>query len=607
MSNRELVNEWKRFHATQPDSVAVLCTVVKTRGSAYRSPGAKMLVFPDGRSCGIVSGGCLESDLLQRALSLLESKKQSVVVWYDTSRDDDVLFGSGTGCAGETIFLIEKISLLEPHVSGSQARVVCRIFESSNSDKLPLASITCDTNQGSHSINASHKQVLLDEALQVRKIGSSEIRSLNLDNESIRVFFEYLAPPTKLLVFGAGADAQPVVSLARQLDWQVSVVDWRPAYARRERFAEGTAIRCLPFDDLEKTYKNDISFATELNDSVTLIMSHSLANDLSALRFLTGLNAGIKYLGVLGPKKRTRRLLETLQSELGYHRPAAEFQDPRIHFPAGLDIGAETPSEIAVSIIAEITAILKKREGGFLKDRDAPIHDKIKDTQGEPEPSPSGQIQIESCSLSQSKQKRLQVGAVILAAGKAERFGAAKQLLKFNGRSLIENAIAAADAVGCDPALIITGAYHFELLEHISSLENQDQLESIEIRQNPNWQRGIGSSIALAASTLKDRVDALLFIACDQPYIDAALLNELITAFDNAHYKIAASKYGSTFGIPAIFSSQMFEQLQELPQNKGAKSIIQTNLNQTILIDFPRGEIDIDTAQDYASLLSASQ
>ena len=619
MNDTELLEAWKNNFAAQHHE-AVICTVVRTRGSAYRCPGAKMIVFADGGYAGIVSGGCLEADLRHRAMSLFASDKQSEVVWYDTSRDDDVLFGSGTGCGGETVFLVEKTNSLNGFISSSKASVTCRIFESSSNEVAALGSITNSEHGRQTGASDSLISLLSENAGQVWSNGKSEIRQLQLADVTISVFFEYLAPPIKLSVFGAGADALPLIALARQLGWNVSVFDWRPAFSKPERFAEGVSTHCVPFDDLHKLFSADASAAEAINGSAAVVMSHSLSNDLSAIRFLSSLredNVSLTYLGALGPKKRTERLLNELRAESGEQSESAISKlTEQMYYPAGLDIGAEDSREIAIAIIAEITAVSRQRGAGFLKDRNAPIHDLMKESTGSEFSSPT---KVESCNsglefpinksvvgskVSLATASALRVGAVILAAGKAERFGSAKQLLEFNGRSLIENAISSADAINCDPVMVITGAYHYELLEHISSLKNQNQLSRIEIKQNIDWKKGIGGSIALGTKLLKDRVDAIVFIACDQPYVDADLLKRMLASLSSTPaLQVVASKYADTFGVPAIFRKGLFDQLSALPSSKGAKLVIQANLADSTLIEFPMGAVDIDTTADYETLL----
>ncbi len=627
MNDIELKNAWKQFTSSNEHERAVICTVVKTRGSAYRCPGAKMIVFPDGTFAGIVSGGCLEADLSHRALALLGSDNDSEVVWYDTSRDDDILFGSGTGCAGQTVFLLEKITNLDTQLASNEARVECRIFESTDPSMAPLGTFGLREGDALNPI----KNILADHAEPVRLGGQSEIRQISIENELITVLFEYLAPPIRLSIFGAGADSLPIVALARQLGWNVTIFDWRPAFARAERFAEGTSVICAPFEDLSSKLSTDPSVGAALNDSAVVLMSHSLSNDLAALRFILAFDQGnlsvgskpvgskarvLKYLGVLGPKKRTRRLLDELHSEAEAHGSAGilpayeQAESLRCHpifFPAGLDIGAEDPTEIAISIIAEITAVTRKRNGGFLKDRNAPIHDEMPTAVSEiTDPIVNPSYVTGTCDVSLSPTNTLRIGAIILAAGKAERFGAPKQLLEYKEHSLIENAIGAADAVNCDPILVVTGAYHYELLEHITSLKNQNQLSRLEIKQNSQWQKGIGTSISFGVKLLEDRVDAILLIACDQPFINASLFGDMVNALNNeAKNRIVASKYAETFGIPALFRADLFGDLQSLPPNKGAKLVIQKKLERTLLVDFPQGAVDIDTAQDYACLLDS--
>ncbi len=172
-------------------------------------------------------------------------------------------------------------------------------------------------------------------------------------------------PPRALIIFGAEQDAQPVVHLARTLGWHITLVDTRARSASPQRFREADEVMLCRTEDI----------ATRIplpQDAAAVIMTHNYLDDIALLRQL--LPSQASYVGILGPKQRTMKLLEELAAE-GVH--LTEAQVARLHNPIGLDIGAETPEEIALSIIAEANAVFARRDGGFLRDRNAPIHDEV--------------------------------------------------------------------------------------------------------------------------------------------------------------------------------------------------------------------------------------
>jgi xanthine/CO dehydrogenase XdhC/CoxF family maturation factor len=183
-----------------------------------------------------------------------------------------------------------------------------------------------------------------------------------LDDEERKILIEVVRPPPRLLVFGAGPDAVPVVRIASELGWDVIVVDWRPAHARRESFPEASDVVLCEAERVGEHVEAD-------EGSAALVMTHHYLHDRSLLRFL--LPSPVRFIGVLGPRKRTELLLGELEEEGASFTPA---QLERLHGPAGLDIGAESPEQIALALIAEIQAVLAGRSGGWLCQRKGPIH-----------------------------------------------------------------------------------------------------------------------------------------------------------------------------------------------------------------------------------------
>jgi xanthine/CO dehydrogenase XdhC/CoxF family maturation factor len=199
------------------------------------------------------------------------------------------------------------------------------------------------------------------EALQYRR---SAVAAFDGEGGTAEALIEHIAPPVSLLVFGAGSDAKPVVRLAKEIGWDVTVIDNRPAYARSEHFPEADEVRLLDYERLDEA-------ELEMGEGgAAVIMTHHFLRDLALLKFL--LPTPLSYIGLLGPRKRTDNLLV----ELG--RQAAAPTGERLavlHGPVGIDIGSETPEEIALAILAEIQAVLAGRPAGFLKNRRQPLHD----------------------------------------------------------------------------------------------------------------------------------------------------------------------------------------------------------------------------------------
>lgn len=297
----------------------VLATVVATAGSTYRKPGARMLLMADGSYIGLLSGGCLESDLQIHARKVLESGVPCAVE-YDTRGPDDTLFGVGAGCEGTMRVL------LEPAGPTSAAETA-------------LMAVGRSTQRGE-----SASLVMVHESARMR-LGTYAADAALPSIEGSRAFVQSIEPPPHLLICGAAPDAQPVAGTARALGWRVTVVDHRPAYAVTDRFA-GAQVRCAA----PRSLRAEVDLA---QCHAAVVMSHHLPSDEVYLRELAQSEVPA-YIGLLGPKARRARLAK----ELG---PIMEQLGARIRGPVGLDIGATTPEAIALSIVAQIHAWLAGR------------------------------------------------------------------------------------------------------------------------------------------------------------------------------------------------------------------------------------------------------
>jgi xanthine/CO dehydrogenase XdhC/CoxF family maturation factor len=255
----------------------ILVTIIGTRGSTYRRAGARAVISEDGESYGTISGGCLERDLAERAKSWLIDFQPRVIT-YDASRADDVVFGLGMGCRGETDMLVEPFDAAHPP---------CLVTEFRWNGRQPVT-----WTSGS--------------------------------------LVEVIQPPRAIAIFGSGRDVEPVARLADTIGWNATIVGPRQ-----------------PFD------------AAAFDAAV--VMTHNFMQDLELLPVL--LRSAIPYVGLLGPKSRADDLLAQAGLERG-----------RLHNPVGLDLGGETPEEIALAIVAEIQAFLGGRVGRSLSETTGSIH-----------------------------------------------------------------------------------------------------------------------------------------------------------------------------------------------------------------------------------------
>jgi xanthine dehydrogenase accessory factor len=334
-----------------------------------------MLVTEDGQLTGAISGGCLEGDARQRARRTIRQGRPTVVTYDSTDPDDDLQFGAALGCQGIVQILLEPLDfnnpdnpleLLRRWAEGVEApAVVATVFSLAGTDVAAqvgerLLLLSDDTVQGTLPAASELYETILADARAALQTGQPATRHYPVGVGTVRVSLEILRPPVRLTVYGAGNDVQPLVRLAASLGWRVQVVDGRPAQAQSTRFPEAEQVRVLPLAEVQNE-PYDARFA--------LLMTHNYYYDLAVLRHL--LHAPTRYIGLLGPRKKYERLLTDLHKE---EPAAAELLATRLHSPIGLNIGAETPEEIALSVVAEIQAVLAGRPAGFLCDSPHPIH-----------------------------------------------------------------------------------------------------------------------------------------------------------------------------------------------------------------------------------------
>lgn len=311
------------------DAPYALATVVRVDGSSYRRPGARLLVPAEGDAVGIISGGCLEEEAARLAREAIGSGKPMLLT-IDHSTEGDELWGLGLGCRGIIHLLAEPPALARDTV-----------------EALRVVRAGADATYLLTGLDGSRRRLSADGAAQL--VGGKPERPFLLADAVL----DPILPPLHLIVCGAGPDAAALVAAGRRLGWRVTVADPRRSLLADVRF--GDAERC----DAEPAEAADRIAIT--SSAAVVIMGHDYVRDAAYLAAFIGREAS--YLGVLGPRERTDRLL----AEVGANGHV-------LHSPAGLDIGADGPEEVATAIVAEILATVHGHGGGSLRDRTGPIH-----------------------------------------------------------------------------------------------------------------------------------------------------------------------------------------------------------------------------------------
>ncbi|MEP0710371.1 XdhC/CoxI family protein [Algoriphagus sp.] len=346
-----------------------LATVVQVDGSAYRRPGARMLVSEDGELTGAISGGCLEGDALRKAQTVIFQQK-SMLVTYDTTDEDDQKFGVGLGCNGIIHVLIEPIDYHDPINPIELLKIACTdrvncnlitVFSVKHSKKEQVGTkVLLKENQvfGDPTSIESSLWLTIQAELEERDFTQHVIRHYpDLDN--IQVFIEAIKPAIRILLFGAGNDTVPLAKMAEILGLEVILIDGRKNLATPFRFPSAIKIITGPGDEVVQQLEID-------SNSAALLMTHNFEYEAQVLAYLAPFQ--LPYIGILGPKKKSEKLIERME------RNGLTVNQENIFSPMGLDIGAEGSEEIALSILAEVKAVLAKKPATFLRNKNGPIH-----------------------------------------------------------------------------------------------------------------------------------------------------------------------------------------------------------------------------------------
>lgn len=362
---KTIVEEYQKLDLSEKK--AALATVVRVRGSSYRSPGARMLITEDGKWVGSISGGCLEGDALRKARKVM-TEKVAMTVTYDTTEESNQNLGIGLGCNGVIDVLIEPIeqesaynpiTLFTQFINTSKPLGVATIFSADGVAEKMIINI--DGELSSEFRNKKINGLVKKDLEAVFTTHKSEVKTYRVESD-VEVFIELVQPTLSVILFGGGFDARPVSQLAKSLGWKVSVTDECVAHIAPIFFPSADKLSLCQRQFIDRDF--DITPYT-----ACVLMSHNYEYDRDVLKKL--LDSDTPYIGILGPRKRFNKMRDEFEAD-GIQLNTEQLA--KIHSPVGLDIGAEAPDEIAVSIIAEIQSKFSYRSGGFLKYRNGPIH-----------------------------------------------------------------------------------------------------------------------------------------------------------------------------------------------------------------------------------------
>jgi len=313
----------------------VLATIVATEGSSYRKIGAQMLINDLGQYYGLLSGGCLESDIMIQARRCWDNN-QNRLIQYDMREEEDLAWKLGIGCGGLVKILLQPVNAANNYLDLHTVLAILNENGSCLYSQMVIEGLADNTCRRLESVH-SH-QVALDM------------------HDDIEILTQTLRPPFHLAIFGGGIDAKPVVDIAASIGWQITLIDSRTTYARKEHFAKVDQIVKKPIEQIS----TDVSENAWLQSiDAVILMNHNV--ELDALSLSLVQQSSSRYLGILGPTHRTDRVFE--EANLTRNQVIIPLANP-----IGLRLGGELPESIALSMISEIHAFLENADAQSISD-----------------------------------------------------------------------------------------------------------------------------------------------------------------------------------------------------------------------------------------------
>ena len=329
----------------------ILATIINVQGSTYQKEGAKCFQAEDGSLIGLLSGGCVESDIIEHGREVLASGVPKTI-HYDFRDEGDQIWGLGVGCNGALDIFIE---LYDPAVQPEKCDYMKKVFTAES--PFAIATITKAENPetlGKKWIVNNEQEEIFSGSLALHDDVRKRKPMLTALNTETEIFLDYIDPVPELIIFGAGPDALPLVRTVKNLGWTVKVSDHRPGFVTKENFPIADELFHARLGEKPNVPLHENAFA--------VVMSHHFEQDQAMLDFL--LQSNIRYIGVLGPSRRTKQLLKPLVDR----HTVESLRLDRVYSPVGIDIGARSPEEIALSMAAELINIYRSGNAIHLKE-----------------------------------------------------------------------------------------------------------------------------------------------------------------------------------------------------------------------------------------------
>lgn len=542
----------------------VLATIISTEGSTYRKPGASMVLGADGSTAGMLGGGSFEQELMEAARPVLDSGQAQVLEFEMPSpRDTDP--GKTWQRDGVARILLQRfapdnayqpLAELSQALGQSRSAVLVCIIDSDDPALPRGASFLCGT-AGPAPLPAALASDMEATAAAAVDTGAPLLVHQHTGAGEAELFYLPLHPPLHLLILGAVPDSVPVSRLARLLGWRNTIADPRSTLCMPDRFPDADAVLNADPENLEAVLNLD-------KVDAALLLTRSFEQDRRLLATLA--HTSIPFVGILGSRSRCARLMDTLGAD------GMRLQG-RVHGPVGMDMRCDTPEEIALSIVAQIQALHRPGRKPLLAAAPAVA----------PAATPASTTPV--------------LWTVVLAAGGSTRFGGFKQMIEWEGESLLRRAVRIGTNLCGDRVIVVHGP---------KPTKCQRELSGFDVKHvvNEHWENGMALSLKTGLRALPEECTGVLILLCDQPLLRPERVARLAELWQHQSGRIVASAYSGTHGVPAIFPRRLFADLRRLTGDRGARALLDVHAAEVLDVDMPEAAVDIDTQDDYASLIT---
>ncbi|MFB6310312.1 MAG: XdhC family protein [Salinirussus sp.] len=346
---------------------AVLATIVDVEGSAYRRPGAKMIVREEGGGIGHITAGCLEDEVERLSTEILETGEARIETYDLRPEAEDDVWGLGVGCNGIIDVLLEPLDesyreAIDRYDAGKDVGVLTVL---DGDDEAIGARAFYDPVTDSFDPDQAFPTGILDRLGEVTAELTEAGNADTYDVDNFSVFVDGIAAPDDLVVVGSGPDAGPIAELGSNVGFRVTVAGFRGASATEERFPDADEVVATSPARLRDSVDFDA-------DTYVVVATHNYVDDRIAIDEL--LQTDAPYVGLMGPRERFEEMLEDFEAE---GRTFSEAELEALYTPVGLDLGSGSPYGIATSIVSEVLAVSNGRDPKHLKDREGRIHDRV--------------------------------------------------------------------------------------------------------------------------------------------------------------------------------------------------------------------------------------